>query len=386
MKILLVPTSDWLSHPVPSRLHFIFERLAKSHEVHVARYPIPLWTRKRLSELIIHEAKGIPIRDLSLYYMINAPNHMRLFENIFKTCDIDVIVFANILTGAESVFFGRTRKIPLVFDYLDHFPEVASSFYNNRVAKALVEEVVFRITKWNLDRSNHVVTVSRSFFRYLKDIGITNVSLIPNGVDLDKFRPTDRDSAREILGIQELKEKFVIAYVGSIEGWYDLEVVARATNILNRAGIPSLFEVVGGRLVNRANNRLFSLEQNVYQAGFVNHDRLPLHISASDVCVLPLKKMAKNLTRPMKLLEYFSCGRSVLSLPNSELEREFGDALTIFHDADDLARILLEARYNPDLFKSKIEKGHKYAEENSWANHARSYERLLRIIVDDHTY
>lgn len=381
MRILLVPPSDWLSHPLSSRLHFIFERLAKSHEVHVIRYPIPLWKKKRESKAIVHEAKGIQIRDLSLYYVINAPYHLSLFDNILKTCGIDVIVFANILTGAESVILGKQHGIPLVCDYLDHFPESASSYYTNPVAKALVAEMVLRVTKWNLMRANHVVTVSNSFFNWVKNLGIQNVSLIPNGVDLDNFKPADRDSARDKIGIKELKSKFVITYVGSVESWYDLDVVARATNILNRVGVSSVFQIVGGHLVGESADSFCSAGANVLQTGFVDYKLVPLRINASDVCVLPLKEMTKNLTRPVKLLEYFSCGKPVLSLPNSELESAFGDAITFFRDAGEMAKILMRIAKTPEEFLSKIENGYKYAEENSWDNHARSYERLLTAVA-----
>jgi glycosyltransferase involved in cell wall biosynthesis len=382
MRILLVPPSDWLSHPLLSRLHFIFERLAESHEVHVIRYPIPLWKRKRESKAIIHEAKGIQIRDLSLYYMINAPYHLSLLDNILKTCGIDVIVFANILTGAESVILGKQHGIPLVCDYLDHFPESASSYYYNPIVRALVREAVLKVTRWNLMRANHVVTVSNNFLNWLRSLGIQNVSLIPNGVDPDNFKPADKGDAREKIGIKKLESDFIITYVGSVESWYDLDVVARANSILNHEGISSTFQIVGGHLVSESNHSSCGCETNIFQTGFVDYKRVPLHINASDACVLPLKKVAKNLTRPMKLLEYFSCGKPVLSLPNSEIESEFGDAVTFFHNAEELARILLKFVRTPDEFSSKIEKGYKHAKENSWDKQARSYERLLESVVE----
>jgi glycosyltransferase involved in cell wall biosynthesis len=382
MRILLVPPSDWLSHPLTSRLHFIFERLAGRHEVHVVRYPIPLWAKKRHSKAILHEVKSVPIRDLSLYYIINAPNHLLQLHNILKTCKIDVIVFANILTGAESVILGKKYQIPVICDYLDHFPESASSYYDNPVVKTLVRETVLKVTKWNLMRASHVVTVSSNFLKWLKIIGIQNVSLIPNGVELDSFKSEDRNVAREKLGIKELNNRFVITYVGSIENWVDIDLVCRATSILNNAGVPSTFQVVGGSFMGHSNTSFCGFGKNVFQTGFIDHGQVPLHINASDVCVLPLKEMAKNLTRPLKLLEYFSCGKPVLSLPNLEIECEFGDAVTFFHNAEEMARILLRIYRNPEEFSSKIKKGFKYAQENSWDNHARSYEKLLKSVVD----
>lgn len=381
MRILLIPPSDWVSHPGLSRLHCIFERLAERHEVHVIRYPIPLWKEERRSKVILHEAKSIAVRDLSLYYVINAPYHMQLLNSILKTCSIDVIVFANILTGAESVILGKVHEIPVVCDYLDHFPESASSYYDNPIAKALVREVVLKVTKWNLIRANHVVTVSKSFLKWLKSIGVQNVSLIPNGVELENFKPEDKDKARQRLGIKQWNTRFVVTYVGSIESWVDLDTVFRATDILNDAGVPSTFQVVGGSLVTNYDRRLQS-RKNVFQTGFIDHGLVSLHINASDVCVVPLKEMTKNLTRPLKLLEYFSCGKPVVSLPNIEIEHEFGDAITFYHNADEMAQILLRIALHPEEFSSKIQKGYKYAEENSWDKHARSYEKLLKVIAD----
>lgn len=380
MKILLVPASDWLGHPLSSRLHFIFERLGETNEVHVVRYPIPLWKSRRKSKLIIHEAKGFPFRDLSMYYAINAPFHLGLLNNILKTNKIDIIVFANILTGADSVILGRRHGIPLVFDYLDHFPESASAYYENPLAKKLVEKVVLAITKWNLKRSHHIVTVSNGFVDLLKNFGCRKISLIPNGVEIDKFKPMNKHLAREKLGIRELVNKFVITYVGSLEPWYDFDVVARANNVLNHEGVSSVFQIVGGRLANRSNSNFAFSTENVFQTGFVDYALVPLYINASDVCVLPLKRMVKNSTRPVKLLEYFSCGRPVFSLPNPELEVEFGDAITFFHNADELVESIFTFIRNPNEFSSKIEKGFIYAKENSWDAHARRYEQLLRAI------
>ncbi len=40
MRILLVSTQDYVHHPIPSRHHYIFEELAKRHEVHVPHFHV----------------------------------------------------------------------------------------------------------------------------------------------------------------------------------------------------------------------------------------------------------------------------------------------------------------------------------------------------------
>ena len=38
MKILVIPTTDWIRHPVPNRLNFIFDTLAEEHDVYVLHF------------------------------------------------------------------------------------------------------------------------------------------------------------------------------------------------------------------------------------------------------------------------------------------------------------------------------------------------------------
>ena len=38
MKILVIPTTDWIRHPVPNRLNFIFDILAEEHDVYVLHF------------------------------------------------------------------------------------------------------------------------------------------------------------------------------------------------------------------------------------------------------------------------------------------------------------------------------------------------------------
>jgi glycosyltransferase involved in cell wall biosynthesis len=346
----------------------------------VIRYCIPLWNGKRDTKAIIHEVKGLPIRELSFNYTINAISHYRHITSVIEAEKIDVVVFSNILAGTGAVIAGRRHRVPIVFDYLDHFPESASVYYDNPIARTIVREVVSRITTWNLRSADYVVTVSRSFQGMLKEWGAKKVALIPNGVDLDLFRHVEKHEALDKLGVRDLDEKLVVTYVGSRENWVDLEVVSGAIDKLNEINIPTVFLIVGSSIAG-GHYRNFGFGSGIMQTGLVPHELVPLYLSASDVCVLPLRRMVKNLTRPLKLYEYFACGKPVLSLPNSEIESEFGDAVTFFRDSRELAQIILAFQRKPEEYSSKIRRGMCYAKENSWERLARDYERLLTKII-----
>jgi len=52
MRILLVSTQDYIHHPIPSRHHYIFEELAKRHEVHVPHFHIKILNTSFLYSLV----------------------------------------------------------------------------------------------------------------------------------------------------------------------------------------------------------------------------------------------------------------------------------------------------------------------------------------------
>ena len=79
MKILLVSTQDYIHHPVPLRHHYIFEELAKRHEVHVPHFHVSRG-KERETRLIVHEATKFPFRGSILHYTLNAPFQYAVFK------------------------------------------------------------------------------------------------------------------------------------------------------------------------------------------------------------------------------------------------------------------------------------------------------------------
>ncbi len=127
MKILVIPTTDWIRHPVPNRLNFIFDILAEEHEVYVLHFRL-----KRFRDLSPRETKcrlvdagGIESDDPSSYYLANSLPHFLKIRDTVKRYGIEVILSANIMPS----FAANLAGAPVVFDYLDHLEESASVYY-----------------------------------------------------------------------------------------------------------------------------------------------------------------------------------------------------------------------------------------------------------------
>ena len=75
MKILVIPTTDWIRHPVPNRLNFIFDTLAEKHEVYVLHFSLKKFSllEARETRCTLLPADWIRAEDPSLYYLLNFP-------------------------------------------------------------------------------------------------------------------------------------------------------------------------------------------------------------------------------------------------------------------------------------------------------------------------
>ncbi|HEX7445081.1 MAG TPA: glycosyl transferase family 1, partial [Methanothrix sp.] len=151
MKILVIPTTDWIRHPVPNRLNFIFDILAEEHDVYVLHFGLKrfrnLEARETKCRLI--NANWIEIADPSLYYLLNFPYHLWKIRRVVADEKIDLIVSANILPSLAALFAG----VPVVFDYLDHLEESASVYYPGSALGDLVKAVVGAIVKFNIKKA-----------------------------------------------------------------------------------------------------------------------------------------------------------------------------------------------------------------------------------------
>lgn len=117
------------------------------------------------------------------------------------------------------------------------------------------------------------------------------VSVIPLGVDLDRFQPADQADARAELGL--LPDQRVVLFVGRIEPLKGVDILINAAAMLE-SDVDCSVLIVGGdessiaqvaKLRDLARER--GIEQRVAFVGAVDHERLPLYYNAADVCVVP---------------------------------------------------------------------------------------------------
>lgn len=369
MKILVIPTTDWIRHPVPNRLNFIFDILAEKHDVYVLHFGLLRFSRlsARQTKCKLVDASWINAEDPSLYYMLNFPYHLWKIRQIAKKLQIDVILSTNILPS----FAANFAHPPIVFDYLDHLEESASIYYPGSALGEIVKQVVRQITRYNLRAARSVITVTQELSSFLHDNGIKDITVIANGVDTRLLRPLSMEQAKRSLGLKGV----VLGYVGSLEHWVDLETVVSAMPQLDATLLvvgPGLFTDYGDEIKKMAKD-LGVLDRIVF-TGAVEYGQLSRYISAMDIGLNPLKMMKKNeYAAGGKVFNYLACGRPVLSSRMISLERLLGDDIYYYDDASSFAaqvKNILAAKGGENRYRT-------LAEKYDWRKIARSYENVL---------
>lgn len=375
MRILVIPTTDWIRHPVPNRLNFIFDIMAEEHEVYVLHFGLKRFSglEPRQTGCTLLPADWIRAEDPSLYYILNFPYHLWKIRDLAKKMKIDVILSANILPSFAANFAG----VPVVFDYLDHLEESASVYYPGSALGEVVKLVVRRITRYNLRQARSVITVTRELSDFLYDLGVKEVTVIANGVDIQALRPLPKEKAKRELGLSGP----VLGYVGSLEHWVDLESVVSALPKIDATLLvvgPGLFTDYGDK-IKRMAEELGVIDRVVF-TGAVKYQDLSRYISAMDIGLNPLKMMKKNeYAAGGKVFNYLSCGRPVLSSRMVSLERLLGDEIYYYDDVEGFVgqvESILDAVDDESRYRS-------LAEKYDWRNISGEYAKVLEKVTDE---
>ena len=205
-------------------------------------------------------------------------------------------------------------------------------------------------------RAQAVVSICREIVTQIQDvwrIPPERCHVIRNGVDGDRFYPQLHEAARKTLGLSA--KGLYVGFVGGFFPWHGLETLIEAVPFV-RDKVPSVtFLLVGEGQTRQA------LEQLVQQQGLTDIIRfvgradwmqVPTWIAACDVCVVLHRQTRSYPGDSMKLWEYLSCGRPVVTTVGpgyGETVEAIGCGLAAEpDDARGLARQMVRLLEDPD--------------------------------------
>jgi D-inositol-3-phosphate glycosyltransferase len=138
------------------------------------------------------------------------------------------------------------------------------------------------------------------------------VTVIPCGVNLNLFKPGDKEQARIELGLDHQK---VLLFVGRLEQLKGLEQLLRAINQIRSTDGIKLMIVGGDEYSQNSMQELqkiaadLHIQNNINFTGSIVQEKLPAYYNAADICVIPSYYESFSLVA----LESLACGTPVIT-------------------------------------------------------------------------
>lgn len=223
--------------------------------------------------------------------------------------------------------------------------------------------------------ADRTIVITRALGDHLVGLGVPEdrVVVVPNGVDTQRFRPRERDTALAAeLGIGD---RTVVGYVGGLVEYEGLDLLMEATQELRRDRDDFVVLVVGdGRSL--AQLRATALERGVADTvvftGRVPHEDVERYYSLVDIAPFPrLPERVCELVSPLKPFEAMAMGKAVVASDVAALAEIVDDGVTgqLFTkgSAPELARVLRSLLDSPEHRAAVAERGLRWVrDERDW--------------------
>src|SRR5208282_4513761 len=229
--------------------------------------------------------------------------------------DLIIATSPQLLVGLSGWWLARYHAVPFVFEVRDLWPEslaaVGMSNHNSPLHRSLA-----KIAGFLYRGCDRLVVVTPAFKEYLIEhwrVPEDKIFVVENGVETSRFDRFSPDLAvRRELGAEA---NFIVSYIGTLGAAQGLETLLEAASLLLYRAPEVLFLLVGegaekAGIMSLARSRGLS---NVRFVGQQPREKIPAYITASDACMVLLKKAELFKTvLPTKMLEFMSCARPVI--------------------------------------------------------------------------
>lgn len=289
----------------------------------------PEW-RGRLRRLTYHEnAGGVDVFRTWLWPLPNRKAHERM-RNYASFCvsaalrglaiprpDVIIASSPQLLVGLSGWWIAFARQLPFVFEVRDLWPESLTAVGVGD-ENSLLHRALAAVAKFLYQRSDRIVVVTPAFKDHLMRhwrVPEEKIEIVENGVETDLFAPASspaNEAVRRELGAEG---KFLVCYIGTMGMAHGLETLLEAAGQLQRQSSNAQFLLVGEG-AEKARIKSLAQSRGLANISFLDQqprEKIPAFISASDACLVLLKKTEVFKTViPTKMLEFMSCARPVI--------------------------------------------------------------------------
>jgi glycosyltransferase involved in cell wall biosynthesis len=174
-----------------------------------------------------------------------------------------------------------------------HGSDLLGEHLSGRIRQVIAEYRVW--ASWRAARrASGVITVSKALREALpRDVDRKKVRVLPCGVDLERFKPTDRRACRERLGWDDTKFHVIFPANGG-DPVKRFDLAQAAVDAVNRSGVSA----------------------ELHQLRGIEHSDVPVWLNAADVLLLT----SLHEGSPMVIKESLACDLPIVSVPVGDVD------------------------------------------------------------------
>lgn len=286
-----------------------------------------------------------------------------------KTIDCDVIFGISLINSLVTIAKKDAIKRIMYVDFMSYYFQYG---YPDGFKNKFLFKLGNNLELYTIKKADKVLMITNALRNLVNRKYHKKIVIVPDGADTEKFMPgIDKKLIREEYN---LGDATIIGYQGGIEPHDGLQFLAKASHYILKERPDVKFLIAGrGTYLDKIKQivRDNGTEENWIFTGWVNFDKIPYFMAATDLNVVPIPEHpATQGVITFRLLESMAAGVNVIAsdLPGI---REIADetAINFTHPEDtvqfakDILNILSKEKQK--LERQKI-KGRKILETMDW--------------------
>jgi glycosyltransferase involved in cell wall biosynthesis len=249
--------------------------------------------------------------------------------------------------------------------------------FQGKIANCFMSHLA-RLEKKTAKEADLIVTISNYSFKKIQEhynIAPEKIRIVSNGVDTDKYKPTETENQTILKHKFGLKETPVVLFVGNLIPRKGLTYLIEAAQQVAKTHKDTQFVIVGdGPLKSQLTKQLVAaklIDNFVFMSSLTDNE-LPAMYSCSDMFVLPSIQEGQGIV----LLEALASGKPVAAFDiggvNEVIINGETGLLANNRNSNELSEALLRLIDNTELQKKMGLAGRRFVEENfTWKNCAK---------------
>ncbi|BDU49981.1 glycosyltransferase family 4 protein [Haliovirga abyssi] len=320
-------------------------------------------------------------------YRLTYPPKLETLKRI-EVLNLDIIHAETPFSlGLLGAYIAKKTGKPLVHTYHTLFPEYVHYL---KLPKTGTKKMAESISAIYCNACNYIISPSNQVKEKLLEYGVKrNISVIPTGIDVCKFKNSKKIGIRKKLNIKE--EEKVLIFVGRLGEEKNIDFLLDSLKLLKEKDDNIKLMLVGdGPYREKLKNRCkeLNIEENVVFAGYVQRENIAEYYRESDIFVFS----SLTETQGLVVLEAMATGIPVVAVKASGVEDMVENGVSGFLTSLDekefvekIDLILNDEELYKEISKKSMEEAEKFTPENTFAKMADIYielseKRRMKII------